>query len=61
VGLPLLKYSLFVDAEAEPSRIQKTYICKDGLNPGFSDMSDQPDSIQFCHTISSITKSRFGY
>jgi len=33
IGLPLLEYSLFIDAKAEPPRIQNFHICRDGLNP----------------------------
>ena len=59
VGLSLLKYSVFIDAGAEPSQIQNLHICRDGSNPEFFGMPDQSDSIQSFLTISSITKSRF--
>ena len=36
MGLPLSKFSLFIDAEAEPHRIQNFHICRNSLNPDFS-------------------------
>ena len=61
MSLSLPEDSLFIDAEVEPPRIQNFYhIWRDSLNPELFDMSDQSHLIQFCHTISSIMKSRFG-
>jgi len=58
---PTSWYSLFIDAEAEQLQ-NKNFHCisRDGLNPKFFGMLDQPNLIQSCHMISSIMKLRFG-
>jgi len=61
MSLPLSEYFIFIDAKDELPWIQNFHhIWRDGLNFRFFDISNQPDSIQSHHKISSIMKLRFG-